>query len=309
MEIIRLKPACKDYLWGGTKLREQYHISCKCQPLAEAWVLSCHKDGVSVVASGNHAGTPFPTYLKIMGKEILGQNCQHFQDFPVLIKLIDAKENLSIQVHPTDSYALQHHQEYGKTEMWYILQAEPEAFLYYGFNQNLSLQEYQQRILNNTLTDVLNKVSVSAGDVFFIPAGTVHAICKGIVLAEIQQNSNITYRVYDYGRTDQKGNTRPLHIPQALEVSNTNICNQNWDFNHHLAQCDYFTTDLLQDECEGCCGLESFAHFLVVEGEGTLCCNSEILSLKKGDSLFMPANSGHWQIHGNSKVLLTQVGI
>ena len=309
MEIIKLKPACKDYLWGGTKLREQYHISSNCNPLAEAWILSCHKDGASLVASGNYVGTPFPTYLEKMGKDILGTNCKHFQDFPVLIKLIDAKENLSIQVHPTDSYALQHHQEYGKTEMWYILQAEPEAFLYYGFNQNLSLQEYHQRILDNTLTDVLNKVSVSAGDVFFIPAGTVHSLCKGIVLAEIQQNSNITYRVYDYGRTDQNGNTRPLHIPQALEVSDTTICDKKWDFKGHLAKCDYFTVDLLQGDSQGYCGQESFAHFLIVEGEGSLCCNSQILNFKKGDSLFMPANSGNWQIKGSNTVLITQVGI
>ena len=164
--------------------------------------------------------------------------------FPVLTKFIDAKNSISIQVHPSNEYALEHEHQYGKTEMWYVLDCEPGAFLYYGFDHEISREELEERIRNNTLTEVLNAVPVKKGDCFFIPSGTLHAICKGVVVVEVQQNSNVTYRVYDYGRVGADGKPRALHVKQALEVMRRTPPEQH-DFSPHLAKCDYFTVDVV----------------------------------------------------------------
>ena len=195
MNILKLTPSCKDYLWGGSRLRSDFGIKSDLNPLAEAWVLSCHPDGPSYLADG----TTLADYVTAH-PGCLGTDCEKFEQFPILTKFIDAKNNLSIQVHPSNEYALKNEHQYGKTEMWYVLDCEPGAFLYYGFDHEISKAEFEERIKNNTLTEVLNAVPVHKGDCFFIPAGTLHAICKGIVIAEVQQNSNVTYRVYDYGR-------------------------------------------------------------------------------------------------------------
>lgn len=179
METIKLTPACKDYLWGGEKLRQDYGIQSQLHPLAEAWVLSCHPDGPSVVATGPLAGKTLPEYIQEKGPGCLGADCEKFTDFPILAKFIDAKGDLSIQVHPSNEYALAHEHQFGKTEMWYVLDCEPGATLYYGFQHQISREEFQQRIQDNTLTEVLNAVPVEKGDLFFIPAGTLHAIRKG----------------------------------------------------------------------------------------------------------------------------------
>ena len=200
MPMLKLKPACKDYLWGGDRLRTDFGVESDLHPLAEAWVLSCHPDGPSTIVDGPDAGRTLADYIAEKGKGILGTDCEKFEDFPILTKLIDAKGNLSIQVHPSNEYALEHEHQYGKTEMWYILDCEPGAFLYYGFDHAISKEEFERRIQDNTLTEVLNAAPVHKGDVFFIPSGTLHAICQGIVIAEIQQNSNVTYRIYDYGQ-------------------------------------------------------------------------------------------------------------
>lgn len=307
MPILKLKPACTDYLWGGTKLREEYHIESDLTPLAEAWVLSCHKDGPSVVASGPDAGLTLPQYIEKHGKGVLGTNCTRFEDFPILTKFIDAKGDLSIQVHPDNAYAQAHEGQYGKTEMWYVLEAEPGAYLYYGFKQDISKEEYKTRIENNTLTEVLNAAPVKKGDVFFIPAGTLHAICKGIVIAEIQQNSNVTYRVYDYGRRGADGKLRQLHIAQALDVTECTPPRSDWDFGGHLVRCEYFTADVVQGSGEGVCGEESFVSFLVTDGEGCLSCGGEELPICKGDSLLLPAGSGAWELSGGATVLVSWV--
>ena len=237
METIKLTPACKDYLWGGEKLRQDYGIQSQLHPLAEAWVLSCHPDGPSVVATGPLAGKTLPEYIQEKGPGCLGADCEKFTDFPILAKFIDAKGDLSIQVHPSNEYALAHEHQFGKTEMWYVLDCEPGATLYYGFQHQISREEFQQRIQDNTLTEVLNAVPVEKGDLFFIPAGTLHAIRKGIVVAEIQQNSNVTYRIYDYGRVGADGKPRQLHIQQALEVTQRTPPQPDPDFHGHLAQC------------------------------------------------------------------------
>ena len=307
METIKLTPACKDYLWGGEKLRQDYGIQSQLHPLAEAWVLSCHPDGPSVVATGPLAGKTLPEYIQEKGPGCLGAGCEKFTDFPILAKFIDAKGDLSIQVHPSNEYALAHEHQFDKTEMWYVLDCEPGATLYYGFQHQISREEFQQRIQNNTLTEVLNAVPVEKGDLFFIPAGTLHAIRKGIVVAEIQQNSNVTYRIYDYGRVGADGKPRQLHIRQALDVTQLTPPAPQ-DFGPHLGQCEYFTVDVHdgswgEEACE-----KSFVSLLVVEGEGTVACGGETMAVKKGDSLFLPAGSGAFTVTGDSlKTLCTRV--
>ena len=194
---VLLKPAFKDYLWGGTRLRTEYGKDCGLDRIAESWELSAHKDGQSVVASGDLSGKTLTDYIDACGKEILGSRGTAFEKFPILIKFIDAKQKLSVQVHPDDEYALANEGEYGKTEVWYVLSADEGAALYYGFNRKITKDEFLARISDNTVEDVLNRVEAKPGDVFFIKPGTGHAIGEGLLICEIQQNSNTTYRVYD----------------------------------------------------------------------------------------------------------------
>ena len=218
MAIGKIHPACKNYLWGGESLREDFGIFSPETPLAEAWVLSANPDGDSLISFSNAPhGESFSDYIKAHPKAA-GSLARSFPFFPMLIKLIDAKQALSIQVHPEDSYALSKEGQYGKTEMWIVLEREEGAFLYFGFQEECSEEEVRRAIQEESFPSLLQKVPVEVGDVFFIPAGTVHAIGAGIVLAEVQQNSNLTYRVYDYGRKDAQGNTRELHVEKALQV-------------------------------------------------------------------------------------------
>ena len=212
MYPIKLKPALKDYIWGGTRLKSDFHKTSDLERVAESWELSCHKDGPSIIENGELAGLTLDEYVKRYGTNVLGTNCSKFESFPILIKLIDAKDNLSVQVHPDNDYALRVEGEYGKTEMWYIVDCDDGAELLYGFKNSISKEEFKERIQNNTLTEVTNRVRVNKGDAFFIEAGCLHAIGKGIVIAEIQQNSNTTYRIYDYGRLGTDGKPRDLHI-------------------------------------------------------------------------------------------------
>lgn len=216
MTILKLKPACKDYLWGGHRLVEEYGIEYDGDILAEAWELSCHPDGPSVITNGEYAGKTLKEFIDEKGMEVLGLHCRRFREFPILTKFIDARDNLSIQVHPGNSYALKNEGQYGKTEMWYVLDAEEGAILYYGFKKEITKEEFARRIKDNTILEVLNAVEVHKGDVLFIESGTLHAIGKGLLIAEIQQNSNVTYRIYDYGRVGKDGKKRDLHIEKAL---------------------------------------------------------------------------------------------
>ena len=211
---LLLKPVVKDYLWGGTRLKTEFGFETDKEISAEGWMLSCHKDGTNTVKNGAYAGKPLDEVLRLWGYE---------EKFPILIKLIDAKDRLSVQVHPDNKYALENEGEYGKTEMWYVVDCEEGAQLIYGFNKKISRSEFEERIKNNTLDEVMNYVPVKKGDVFFIKAGTLHAIGKGILIAEIQQNSNTTYRVSDYGRLGADGKPRELHVKNAVDVTVTDV--------------------------------------------------------------------------------------
>ena len=193
MSVFKLRPSCKDYLWGGHRLVEEYGKEYEGEILAETWELSCHPDGPSTIVNGAYAGKTLEEYIEEAGKEVLGKNCRRFRDFPILIKFIDAKQNLSIQVHPSGDTALRENGEQGKAEMWYIMDCEPQAYLYFGFSKQVSRKEFLQRANDGSICEVLNRVPVARGDVFYILPGTIHAIGGGIVIAEIQQNSNVTF--------------------------------------------------------------------------------------------------------------------
>jgi len=303
MAILKLKPACKNYIWGGRRLVEEFGIECGEKICAEAWTLSTHPDGATTLENG----TTFAEYIKRNGKKILGTNCRRFETFPVLIKFIDAAENLSVQVHPNDDYALIHERQLGKSEMWYILNAAENSKLYCGFNKKINKEEFISRIKNNTLLEVLNAVPARKGNVIFIPAGTIHAVGKGVLLAEIQQNSNVSYRVYDYGRP------RPLHIAKALDVTNLNPPQNRGESYPHLAACNYFVVDKLNldgkilSAARGTVDEKTFLNVLITDGAGEIFCDGEKFLYSKGDSFFLTANAGDWEICGQCDALLTTV--
>ena len=313
MSILKLKPSCKDYLWGGSRLVEEYGKEYDGEVLAETWELSCHPDGPSVIRNGKYTGRTLSEYIEREGKDVLGTHCRRFRDFPILTKFIDAKDNLSIQVHPDNRYALKNEGQYGKTEMWYVMDAGKEAFLYYGFKKEISREEFARRIQEDALLEVLNAVPVQKGDVLFIESGTIHAIGKNILIAEIQQNSNVTYRVYDYGRVGKDGKKRDLHIEKALAVTNRiPIVKDNSSY-PHVADCDYFTVDKLNldgkvmRELTGEVSEESFASILMLDGEGIIENEGETLGYKKGDSFLLSAGSGKYTIKGTCDALITTI--
>ena len=305
---IKLNPVFKDYLWGGNKLVSEYNKKCDLPKVAESWELSVHKDGESIVTDGEFEGIKLSEYIN-NNPGVLGKRAEAFHNFPILIKFIDAKDNLSIQVHPDDEYALKNNGEYGKTEMWYILDCEEDSFLYYGFNKEITKEEFKDSIEKNTVLDYLNKVKVNKGDVFFIEAGTVHAIGKGIVICEIQQNSNTTFRVYDYDRIDKDGNRRPLHIKEAIEVSETKPAKNYKREGNVLAKCKYFTVEELAVLGKEILQLtdETFKSVVVTDGCGEIKSGEYNLKINKGDSIFIPAQNNSFEIMGNCKLILSYV--
>lgn len=313
MSILKLKPSCKDYLWGGRRLKDEYGKEYEGSVLAETWELSCHPDGPSYITNGPYAGKTLQAYIDGEGKEVLGTHCRRFRDFPILTKFIDARDNLSIQVHPDNRYALKNEGQYGKTEMWYVMDAGEHAFLYYGFRREVSREEFARRIEEDTLLDVLNAVPVQKGDVLFIESGTIHAIGKDILIAEIQQNSNVTYRVYDYGRVGKNGKKRDLHIEKALAVTRRVPIVKDKSSYPHVADCDYFTVDKLNldgkvmKRMEGSVSDESFASILILDGEGMISDADGALAYRKGDSFFLPAGGGGYTVEGSCDALVTTI--
>lgn len=306
MYALKLKPALKEIIWGGTRLIDEYGLKTNGSNIAEAWLLSCHKDGNSIVENGELSGKSLPEALEILGSNVLGKKGKTFKYFPLLIKLIDAKTDLSVQVHPSDEYALKNEGEFGKTEMWYVMDAEENAKLYYGFKENITKEEFKKHIEKGTLESILNAVKVKKGDCFFMPAGTIHAIGGGILIAEIQQNSNTTYRVYDYNRRDKDGNLRPLHIEKALDVTTLTpppvFTTQDKET---LASCEYFTVKkrdvngVLKSNADE----DSFVSILCLEGSLKFLG----LTLNKGECAFVPSGMGNFEIIGNGSFLESRV--
>ncbi len=318
MYPLLLKPPIKDYIWGGNKLKTEFGLECDSEIAAEGWMLSCHKDGAGTVINGEHRGKTLPEVLEIWGKDAIGKNGAEFSYFPLLIKLIDAKQSLSVQVHPDDDYALKNEGEFGKTEMWYVVDCDEGAELVYGFKEEISKEEFKERIENNTLMEVCNSVPVRAGDVFFISAGTLHAIGGGILIAEVQQNSNTTYRVYDYGRLGADGKPRPLHIEKAIDVTKCEkptipygqvgkITKIGQNEVRELARCELFTTELLTLKDKLAVNVaDSFVSVLCLKGNAVINWGNENLKINKGDSLFIPAGLVT-ELSGKAEILMSYV--
>ena len=319
MEMFKLIPSVADYIWGGRRLIEEYGIKTDKDPAAEAWVLSCHSAGPSTVEDGEFKGQTLEQVWE-NHKEICGTNGNKFEFFPILIKFIDAKNNLSIQVHPDNDYAMRVEGEYGKTEAWYILDCDEGAELILGFNREVSVEEFKKASQSEEMLNIVNKVKVKKGDLFFIESGTLHAICKGILLAEVQQNSNTTYRVYDYGRVGADGKPRALHIDKAADV--TKLCpptitnasereveKQDGGTRTHLTECDLFKMYSVETDGEYVseAGDESFVSLLCLDGSAEVVCGKKTLGMKKGESLFIPASSGEFKIIGKTHMLETRI--
>ena len=289
MYPLLLKPAVKDYLWGGNTLKTRFSIESDLAITAEAWVLSTHKNGPSTVQNGEMAGKTLQQALTAWGQ------CAP----DILVKLIDARDKLSLQVHPDDAYAQAHHQSPGKTEMWYVLDAEPGASLICGFERDMTTEEFAAHIQNGTADKAVAHFPVKAGDVFFIPAGTVHAIGAGILIAEVQQNSDITYRVWDWGRVGADGKGRELHVEQALAVSETVPytlpCGQAGEVKaiaggkvRTLAECDKFAT--WEVDLQGQATVPADIRcVLCIDGSATLSADGcEAIAIKAGSSVYIP---------------------
>lgn len=317
MRPFYLKAPVKDYIWGGTRLRELFGKEGG-DRLAESWELSCHPDGECYIMGGEFDGMKLSDFVN-EHPEAVGSGFKSGDSFPVLVKLIDAKNDLSVQVHPNDEYAHKYENDNGKTEMWYVIDAAPDSELIYGFNEELSKEEFRKAIENNTLMEKLRRVPVKQGDVFFIEPGTLHAIGKGILIAEIQQSSNVTYRVYDYGRLGADGKPRPLHIEKALEVTNTKPLDPERPVygleldgvvTQLLADCKYFNVNRhrLIKELELYADKNSFAHVLMIGGSGgELAADNCRLELTMGSSVFVPAGTGAFAIKGNCDVIVTTI--
>lgn len=316
-----LKPAGKDYLWGGHRLKDDFSKEIDMEPLAETWECSTHPDGPSIVASGAHKGMFLTEVLK-EHPEYMGTHPKTDGGLPILIKFIDAKQDLSVQVHPNDEYAKKYeHGSLGKTEMWYVLDATKNARLVYGFYHDISKEKLKKSLEEGTVERYLQKVKVKKDDLFYIEAGTVHAIGAGILIAEIQECSNITYRMYDYNRMDKDGKPRTLHIERALEVANRIgtqtprqpmrvLRYQKGCASELLCRCKYFQVERQLINTEKCREMadfqtdgNSFQVLLCVDGCGTLFGEGEMIHFFKGDCIFVPADSMPLKLHGRAQML------
>lgn len=292
---LKLSPVFKETIWGGERLKTDFHKQSSLERIAESWELTCRPDAMSRIASGELAGTPISAVV------------DNTKRFPLLVKLIDANDKLSIQVHPDDEYAACHEGgDTGKTEAWYIVDAKPDAKIIYGMCDKYDRESFREAALSGKLEDMLNYVGVKKGDLFFIPSGMVHAIGEGILIAEVQQSSDLTYRVYDYDRRDKNGARRELHLEKALDVIRTyseseieSLCfSRGRDGDDLLVNCDYFSIrSICSDTIEDASG--GFVHLLCLSGEGDV----DGVPFQKGDSLFLATGSGRHAIRGNFEML------
>ena len=316
-----LHPAAKDYLWGGTRLNDDFSKQVASGAVAETWECSAHPDGVSIAASGEWIGMPLDAILRAH-PDYLGSHAHGGTELPVLVKLIDAQNDLSVQVHPDDDFARVHENgQHGKTEMWYVVDADPGARIAYGLHHSISRERFLKAVEAGTVENYLQMVPAHKNDLFFIPPGTVHAIGAGCLIAEIQQSSNLTYRLYDYERTDHDGNRRPLHMEKGLAVANLEAMPEprqpmrllrysGGTASELLCRCRYFqvervlvNTEDRRSEALFHVSRESFEVFLFLNGCGTLFCGESMLQVFKGDCVFVPSGSANIYLHARTEFL------
>lgn len=310
---IIFDPILNERIWGGTKLKTEFNKNITSDITGESWELSTVKGDVSVISNGKYEGKSLNELISEFPSEVLGTKIhkKFGTEFPLLFKFIDAREDLSIQVHPNDELAKERHNSFGKTEMWYVMQADEGARIVVGFKENSSKEEYVENLENKTLLSILKEVPVKAGDVFFLETGTIHAIGAGIVIAEIQQTSDITYRVYDWDRVDAEGKSRELHIDLALDAINYNttdtekIYSREENKSNPVVNCPYFVTNYFP--VNGAVSVEksgdSFTVYMCMEGNFDLELNGKKWSYKKGDTILVPAAMKNFKLNGNAILL------
>lgn len=314
--IIFMKPVFKDYIWGGNKLKEELNKSSNYEKIAESWEISANKNGDCILINkefNNKTLSELFSDIEIR-KEIFGKKCLKMNEFPLLIKFIDANDNLSIQVHPDDDYAQKNGLLNGKNEMWYIMECDKNSQIISGLKSNINYNELKNAINGNNITPYLNYININKGDSIYIKAGTLHSILKGNLICEIQQNSDTTYRVYDWDRVDKFGKARELHKNESLEVINTNSISEIIpDYNdigvQNIICNEFFKVEKINsyDFFDDCSNLNSFYAMTVVEGTGCIITDSQKISIKKGESFLIPATLGKYRIEGKIQLLRSSI--
>ena len=318
MYPLKLKYHAKTALWGGDTLKRQWGKSCDFDKLAETWELTVRSEATNVIENGPLAGASLGAYLTQNPLAITNGNMGKF--FPLLIKFIDARDDLSVQIHPDDAYARDVENDQGKTEMWYIVEAEENAQIIYGLRDGVGANDFQKAFEDGRIFDAMKSVKIKAGESYFIPSGMIHAIGSGCLIAEIQQNSDLTYRVYDYNRVGADGKTRELHTKKALDVirpfsdKEINGIRYSRKPTHNagecLAACPYFeVARLIPTDTPTILNVtaKSFHHLLCVGGEGEIVCGGEHYPIVRGDSYFLPAGMGEYSLSGSAIVLLSTI--
>ena len=303
----------KDRIWGGEKLKTLLNKSISSKTTGESWEISTVAGDVSIVSNGKYAGKSLNNLINELPNEILGTQvyARFGLQFPLLFKYLDAREDLSIQVHPNDELAKKRHNSFGKTEMWYIIQADPEARIIVGFKQKSNAAAYLESLNAKTVISLLDDVKVKSGDVYFLETGTVHAIGAGLVVAEIQQTSDITYRIYDFDRKDTQGNTRELHVDLALEAINYDTVEskraylKNANESNEIVACPYFTTNFipLDGEIKVSKTGTSFTVYMCVAGAFQISYDNQTYSYVFGDTILVPAAMQSYHINGKASIL------
>ena len=320
MELFKFEPLLKQTIWGGDKIVTFKHLESDLDSVGESWEISGVPGDESVVANSEYKGKTLNEVLTEMKDKLVGaDNYKRFGDrFPLLIKFIDARQDLSIQVHPDDETAHRQGKPMGKTEMWYVMDSDENASLKVGLKKKITPEEYAQMVENDTICDALGNYKVKSGDCFFIPAGRIHAICSGSFIAEIQQTSDVTYRIYDYKRKDKNGNYRQLHTKEAAEaIDYTVLDNYRTEYTPvkneatPLVSCPLFTTavyDLTEPMTLDYTELDSFVILIALKGEGTILTSSgETFSFREGESVLLPATTDMVKVEGTIKFLETFV--
>ena len=310
---LQFNPILKERIWGGKKLKTELNKPITSNITGESWEISTVKGDVSIIANGDLKGKSLMDVINDNPNEILGTEvyARFGKEFPLLFKYLDAREDLSIQVHPNDALAKKRHDSFGKTEMWYIMQADEDARIIVGFKENSNAAEYLENLENKTLLSILDDVKVKSGDVFFLETGTVHAIGAGLVVAEIQQTSDITYRLYDFDRVDAQGATRELHVDLALEAINYNVVETKKDYSKDLnesnpvVECPYFTTNFIPLDGKIAVNKngKSFTVYMCIDGQFEIEYNDTVYKYKKGDTLLIPAGISQLIISGKASIL------
>jgi mannose-6-phosphate isomerase len=318
---LKFQPILKEKIWGGTRLKKLFNKQTESDKIGESWELSGFEGDESIVSNGFLAGNNLTELIEIYMGDLVGDKI--FEEFgltfPLLFKLIDANDDLSIQVHPDDETAAQRHNSLGKTEMWYVIDAEPGGELIVGFKNDCSREEYLKALEEGRVADLLKKVPVSKNDVIYIPAGLVHAIKKGVLVAEIQETSDLTYRIFDYKRTDEHGKERELHTELALDVINFSATkNPKVEYEPKvnavttLVSCDYFTTNLLifnRNIIRNYSSLDSFVVYMCLEGNFILECENHKILVEKGETVLIPASLDEVSLIPQGEVKLLEVYI